>query len=118
MKIDVEFTKRMKEEEIKFYKQIKGVVGKNNVNSNQISVNSESLMALKVDNKKKILSFKKMIKSKSTQITISKTNVNSSTSLNPDECNRSCSNNDEKSSSFIKEEIFTKIKHTKPDIEI
>ena len=46
-------------------------------------------MALKVDNKKKILSFKKMIKSrrvKSTQITISKTNVNSSTSLNPDEC--------------------------------
>ena len=78
-------------------------------------------MALKVDNKKKILSFKKMIKSrrvKSTQITISKTNVNSSTSLNPDECNRSCSNNDEKSSSFIKEEIFTKIKHTKPDIEI
>ena len=59
MKIDVEFTKRMKEEEIKFYKQIKGVVGKNNVNSNQVSVNNESLMALKVDNKKKILSFKK-----------------------------------------------------------
>lgn len=62
MKIDVEFTKRMKEEEIRFYKEIKGVIGKNNVNSNNVSVNSESLMALKVDKKRKMVNYKKMIK--------------------------------------------------------